>query len=98
MTNETTTRTYETEARELAGAAIKLIKRIESIDRLLLERSKSDRAALTGQGSTPLIEVVETQRALDRLEEALLAEPGSPDDVGCQESDCHDPMCDGDCS
>ena len=72
MTNQTTTRTYETEARELASAAAKLIKRIESIDRLLLERSKTDRAALTGQGSTPLIEVVETQRALDKLEAALL--------------------------
>ena len=71
---ETATRTFETEARELASAALALIKRAESIDRLLLERSKTDRAALTGQGSSPLIEVVETRRALDKLEAALLGE------------------------
>ena len=68
---ETATRTFETEARELASAALALIKRAESIDRLLLDRRV---APIDGSGNAPppMIEVVETRRALDKLEAALL--------------------------
>ena len=76
MQTQTETKTFEVEARELASAALALIRRAEGIDLLLLRhvRSASGATKYGGSPPPPLIEVVEMRRALDKLEDALLAD------------------------